>query len=540
MTEYINTTLAVPDSSDDPSPAGSVRSSGASSVRPTPSAKAPPIAQFIYKLPEKLKPVLSQQGIAYVKLDNGGNPFVLRVGSRQLDNLIRTLAVFDDIRLHQSDIKEANDHLISSAELAGIIESIWYRVAPISGGIEIDLGDKKCTRVKVTPGKVEVITEGAETLFYRSPATRPMVIPAQEGNLKLLKEHVNLNDVDFVLFIAWLSYTLAHPKIATSKYVILVIQGDQGSGKTYLSNHVILNLLDPNHAGVQVFPRSAKDLTIAAQNAHVLCYDNMRNFRSDMSDILCMAATGGAISNRALYTDADQHIHHLHVALVLNGIHSFINQADLAQRCLSIRTLTMDEAKRKSETAMIKALEADLPVIFRGLLDLIAGILQHLPEAEVTNPERMLDFVRWLAAMEKVQDAPAGVYQGAYSYALCQSQMDSLLDNSLGAAMIEFTAKMKGHTWDGTPADLLLELTDQVTTGTTYSREWPQNPIALSKRLNALKSSLQTQGIAVELSRGKHRTITIKKQGEAHGRPEDGDHSAMQHASNRARPEDAF
>ena len=106
-----------------------------------------------------------------------------------------------------------------------------------------------------------------------------------------------------------------------------------------------------------MFPRSAKDLTIAAQNAHALCYDNMRNFRSDMSDILCMAATGGAISNRALYTDADQHIHHLHVALVLNGIHSFINQADLAQRCLSIRTLTMDEANRKTEAAMVKALE---------------------------------------------------------------------------------------------------------------------------------------------------------------------------------------
>jgi len=43
----------------------------------------------------------------------------------------------------------------------------------------------------------------------------------------------------------------------------------------------------------------------------------------------------------------------------------------------------------------------------------------------------MLDFVHWLAAMEKVDGVPPGIYQATYSDALHQSQMDSLLDNSL-------------------------------------------------------------------------------------------------------------
>jgi hypothetical protein len=471
---------------------------------------------------------------------NEGNPVVLGVGSRQLNNLIRTMAFYEHLRLHQVDINEANDHLISYAERAGIIKNVWYRVAPIDGGIELDLGDSMFTRVKVTAGQVDIITNGSDTLFHSSPVSKPMVVPAQNGNLKILKSHVNLSDVDFLLFTAWLSYTLAHPKIATSKYVILVIQGDQGSGKTYLSKHVILNLLDPNLAGVQVFPGNAKDLTIAAQNAHVLCYDNMRNFRPDMSDILCMAATGGTISNRALYTDAGQHIHHLHVALVLNGIHSFINQADLAQRCLSIRTQTMSETNRRSEAAMVKDLEADLPFIFRGLLDLIAGVFKHLPDAEVTNPERMLDFVSWLAAMEKVDGVPPGIYQSAYSDALHQSQMDSLLDNVLGAAMIEFSDRMNGNTWSGTPSELLEKLGRLVASGSTYSKEWPQNPIALSKRLNALKSSLHTQGVAIELSRGKQRTITIRTQAGVHGQPDAHDDSPDACKSNRTMPEIAF
>jgi hypothetical protein len=341
-------------------------------------------------------------------------------------------------------------------------------------------------------------------------------MPATEGNLDLLKPYLNLSHQDRLLFFAWLSYTLAHPKIATSKFPILVINGDQGTGKTSLCNNVISPLIDPNQIGVQVFPRGAKDFAIASQNTHVLCYDNMRNFRSDMSDLLCMAATGGAISNRALYTDDEQNVLHLHGALVLNGIHGFINQADLAQRCLPIRTLPLKECNRKSETAMVKALEADLPVIFRGLLDLIAKVLQHLPNIEVTNPERMLDFVHWLAAMERVDGAPVGAYQQTYSDALRQAQLDSLMENMLASTLVEFCEGIKGKEWRGTPGELLVELNADVSTGTTYSREWPQNPIALSKRLNGLKASLLTQDIDIQFGRGKERTITIRKVGGDH------------------------
>ena len=64
---------------------------------------------------------------------------------------------------------------------------------------------------------------------------------------------------------------------------------------------------------------------------------------------------------------------------------------------------------------MLSALEADLPVIQRGLFDLIAQIMAHLPSVEVTNPQRMIDFVRWLAALEMVDGTPAGIYQDVYA-----------------------------------------------------------------------------------------------------------------------------
>lgn len=241
-----------------------------------------------------------------------------------------------------------------------------------------------------------------------------MAMPAPVGDLWLIRKYVNLHSTDLVLFIAWVAYTLAHPKVSTSKYLILTLGGGQGTGKTSLCTNVILPLIDPSVVGVQMLPSSDRDLAIALHDAHLRCFDNVRGFKHAMADTLCIAATGGAITTRRLYTDADLHVVQLHGALVFNGIHAFVNQADLAQRCLSLQLLPLPEARRLSETEMVAAFQKDLPAIQRGLFDLIAKILQHLPSATVTNPERMIDFCRWLAAMEIAQDAPPGVYQAEF------------------------------------------------------------------------------------------------------------------------------
>lgn len=494
---------------DSPSPDG-VRSSGSSGgqVVSTRSKKFP------LNLPDKLQILQSQNGIAYVETQSNGGPLALAVGSKPLNNIIRKLAHDEGVSMRKHNIKEVNEFLIAHAQTSGVTKNVHLRVAPYDDGIEIDLGDEKNSRILVRPGRVEILDQESNTIFCRSPISKPMVMPAGEGNLKPLMKYLNFREEDKWLLIGWLSYTLAHAKIEGAKFVILVIQGDRGTGKTFTCNTVIFSLVDPNLIGTQVFPRNEKDFAIASQNSHVLCYDNMRNFRAQMSDILCIASTGGALGNRALYTDSDQYIHYIHVPLVLNGIHSFISESDLAQRCLQIRTLPLPESTRQSEAAMIKAFEDDLPTIFRGLLDLISNVFKCLPEAKVTQPQRMYDFVHWLAAMERAEGMSEGELQSLYSKSLQQTQLDSLMENFLSATLIEFLGSFKYQEWTGTPNDLLQKLNNFADQGSSYSRDWPNNPIALSKRLNGLKASLLTQGIDIEFGRGKERKITIKKIGE--------------------------
>jgi hypothetical protein len=69
-----------------------------------------------------------------------------------------------------------------------------------------------------------------------------------------------------VLIVAWMLTALRNPLLATS--------GEQGSAKTALSK-VLRALVDPNMAPVRAQPRKDREPMIAANNGHLLAFDNL-------------------------------------------------------------------------------------------------------------------------------------------------------------------------------------------------------------------------------------------------------------------------
>ncbi|MFT6435106.1 MAG: hypothetical protein ACJAVI_003157 [Candidatus Azotimanducaceae bacterium] len=446
-------------------------------------------------------------GDAYALLQDSGNCRALLIGSTEFRNLILVEHARHGTILKPAEITDIVDQLSAHALVEGQQVEIFYRVAPVEDGIELDIGDDSNTRILVKPGNVDVLSSGSSSFFKRTQVCSSLPLPAEKGDIGLFRKWLNLSDSDAVLLTAYITYTIAHPKVSSSKFPILVILGDQGTGKSFLVSNCILRLIDPTKLGLQVFPGNSKDLSIALNNTHVAAFDNMRNFNAKMSDFLCVASTGGNTSERKLYTNNELSLQPLHGAVIMNGIHSIVNHSDLAQRSLPIRTLPLSESNRRSETEILEEFNRELPIIYRGFLDQISKIFQQLDTAEVTHPERMIDFVKWLAAMEKVDNKAPGNYQSLYSAALHEAQLDTLLTNSLASAVLQFMQ----HTdqWSGTPTELLELLEHQVSQSTRYDRDWPRSPISLSKRLNSLKASLNGQKIDVNFHRGKERKITI-------------------------------
>jgi hypothetical protein len=86
-----------------------------------------------------------------------------------------------------------------------------------------------------------------------------------------LRSFLNIpNQNDFVLIVAWLLAALR----PTGPYPLLAISGEQGSAKTVLSK-LLRALVDPNVAPVRALPREERELMIAANNGHLLAFDNL-------------------------------------------------------------------------------------------------------------------------------------------------------------------------------------------------------------------------------------------------------------------------
>lgn len=215
--------------------------------------------------------------------------------------------------------------------------------------------------------------------------------------------------------------------------------------------------------------------------------------------------------SRKLYSDSAVIEHRLHTAVICNGLTQYADQQDLAQRCVPIRLESLEERPRRAESEILEQFQRDRPKIFRALLDTIAAIFTHLPSVTPTNPERLYAFSAWLAALERVDGVPEGVYQGAYSSALDEGMLDALLEDPVADAALELLDKLREPVWTGTPAELLQELDDVVGRRATFSPDWPKDASALSKRLRALEAGLLRHGVEVRFGRGRQRTIVLTK-----------------------------
>jgi len=453
----------------------------------------------------------SQDGTAYaVFIQNGKNASAIPVKSEQFAGYLTQLIYERDREINTFKNKELIERMAFYATHYGKLVHVWNRVAKIESGIEIALNDDDDTRVRITGARVELLEQGSDTIFHKRQLALPMPRPSKSPNLKLLDRYLNVSDKEILLLQLWITYTICSPKNKGVKYVFLVVQGDQGSGKSLLCR-ILQSIIDPSALEMQSFPSNPKDLALILSIFHLVSLDNMRSFNATTSDMLCIASTGGNISSRALYTNDTLHVLQLHGAIIFNSIHSFVLQSDLAQRCMTIRTKAIDGDVRVPEAQLLKEFERDLPDILAGLYELSSNIMAQLPNAVVTHPERMIEFCHWIAAAEIALDIPQGVAQQAYREILNESQLETLLENQLASAVIKFISEHHRDTWSGTPSQLLYELEASQQPRSLYGIQWPQNPIQLSKRLTALKASLAAQGIIIELIRSKERKISITK-----------------------------
>jgi hypothetical protein len=304
-------------------------------------------------------------------------------------------------------INSALDLFEAQAHFEGPERAVHVRLAEHGGHIYLDLADDYWRAVEIGPSGWRVIGS-APVRFRRAAGMLPLPVPQRGGSIEELASFLNLpSRNDFVLVVAWLLALRAG-----GPYPLLAISGEQGSAKTVLSK-LLKDLVDPNVAPVRALAREERDLVIAANNSHILAFDNLSGLPHALSDAFCRVATGASFGLRQLYTDADEVLFQAARPILLNGIDDVIGRSDLADRALFLTLPPIADRQRRVERQLWREFEVARPRILGSLLDAAVHGLRNVEGIHLEEPPRMADFALWATACETAF-WPAGTFTQAY------------------------------------------------------------------------------------------------------------------------------
>jgi len=335
-------------------------------------------------------------GVAFADLRIGGHRETWPVRSKRLRGWLRR-RYYEETgeALAAAAVRSALDLLEARAQFDAPERSVHVRIAAHADRLYLDLADEGWQAVEIGTEGWRVI--GTPPVRFRRPeGMLALPEPSPGGSIEALRPLLNLADRnDFVLLVAWLLASLR----PVGPYPLLAVSGEQGSAKTVLSK-LLRALIDPNIASVRALAREQRELSIAANNGHLLAFDNLSALPGWLSDALCRLASGGSFALRRLYTDDEEVLFEAARPILLNGIEDVISRADLADRAIFLTLAPIAEEQRRSEAELWRQFELARPGILGALLDALAQGLRELPRLRLARLPRMADFALWATACE--------------------------------------------------------------------------------------------------------------------------------------------
>ena len=390
-------------------------------------------------------------------------------------------------------IRSMLDLLEARAQFDAPERTIHVRSAEHDGRIYLDLADKEWRAIEIGADGWRIIGS-PPVRFRRAAGMLPLPVPQKGGPIDALARFLNLPATnEFVLAVAWLLAALR----PNGPYPILAVAGEQGSAKTALTKF-LRALVDPNSAPTRALPREERDLMIAANNGHVLAYDNLSRLPSWLSDALCRLASGGGFGLRQLFTDENEILFHAIRPAILNGIEDVVCRADLTDRAVFLTLEPISDDRRRSEKELWREFENARPSILGALLDGAVHGLRKLPDIRLEKLPRMADFALWGSACETAF-WPPGTFMRAYD-ANREAAIAGIIEADPVATFVrEIMAERS--TWAGRASDLLRAHIAAGVDTLDGTGGWPRNPRALAGRLRRCQTFLRTLGIEVAFGR---------------------------------------
>jgi hypothetical protein len=211
--------------------------------------------------------------------------------------------------------------------------------------------------------------------------------------VSFIKEKDNIvSSAEQKLLLVIFFYSLFFESILQEKPIACFI-GKKESGKSFVATSIGKILFGERYESCH-FPENTDDLKTTLGRNYYLMFDNLDQYISDdKSNILCVAATGGTVTKRKLYTDSDEARYTPHCFLVITSRAPKFKRDDLVSRLLLFNTQKI--GKPKSRSALFGTLLAARNAIMTEVLtnlNTVVKILKHHKDFEPRCISRIADW----------------------------------------------------------------------------------------------------------------------------------------------------
>jgi hypothetical protein len=426
--------------------------------------------------------------------------------------------------------EECNERIIPKSDMETIIDyfrCIAYeedevflhnRIAYLNEDktIYYDLCSKDHKVIKINNFNV-TIEDKPDKLFRVNTGDASQVMPDLSANpkdlLTLLPKYFHINTGDnteryYLIILAtyivscFIGLHIPHP--------ILTFAGSKGAAKSTASRFC-QQIVSPQITGLTTLPKRTDDVAIRLANTILAVFDNLSAIKEDISNLLCVAVTGGVTSKRKLYTDSTEVYLMLKSMIIVNGIDVIATKSDLLDRSLIIDLQRLKPNEFRPEEELNREFQKDLPLILGACFKIIAEVIEDESTITVNHPMRLIDFYILSIRIANVLGISQQEMEEAFAYNQTVINARAIESQPVAVALINY---MKDKPiYISSVADLLKKLIDACEDYSIDTRQalFPKTPAALSHRLKEVESNLKEAGLSFDITnKGAFKEITIQ------------------------------
>lgn len=386
---------------------------------------------------------------------------------------------------------------------------LYNRVARVGDIIYYDIGDDKQV-VKITK-KGWKVTKTSPVLFRRFTHQKVQVLPKKgrlEGVLDFLniKKGADENQNDQLLFVTYLVAVLI-PDIPRA---LIICVGEQGAGKSF-ALRIARSLLDPSRTELLKLRSSQDELAQMADHHYCLYLDNLSYLSNDSSDSLSSFVTGVGFSKRKLFSDQEDIIFNLKVAVGITGILLVADKPDLLDRCLIFELERIPKNKREKEENFFKEFNARKPEILGGLFSTLSRVLAIQKGINLEEKPRMADYAHYAVAAAKALGYSEQTFLDAFEGNVKRQNQAAVDASPVAQVILEFMEDKEEYENSSSKLyETLKQIAEKRKIKIGGSRGFPKSSTWLWRKIMEVKSNLSALGIEAELDTSNTAHSEIK------------------------------